>query len=160
MSVVFAASVSQGIPSNGVVALTFTDASTGISGLISRTLNIYDYNGNLVDTVNMGASLTAAFNISADGYYNFIETIVDGSGTTTGDVAFVSTAFYLSIYAPAIAALSTYCGNQTGQILNYSNAQNNRYAAIDAAMFGQGVLAQGLITYANFLVTTPYYAVQ
>jgi hypothetical protein len=160
MAVVFSANVSQGIPANGMVELLFTDTSTGISGLISRMLNIYNFNNILVATINMGAVLTANFPVSADGYYNFTETIVDGSGTTIGDVAFLSTSFYESLYAPAIASLPTQCGNQTGQILNYSNAQNNRYAAVDAGVFGQGVLAQGLITRANFLLTTPYYAVQ
>lgn len=159
----YSATVIEGIPSNGVVPLLFIDNSTGIAGLISRVLNIYDPNDVLLDTVNMGGTNTASYNTPADGYFSFQLTTVDSNGThgpTGCTTNIVSTAFYMSVYAPAIAAISTYCGNQTGQILNYSNAQNNRYAAIDAGVFGQGVLAQALITYANFLVTTPYYQSQ
>lgn len=161
MPFVFKASVTQSIPNNGIVTLTFLDESTGITGLISRTLNIYDYNGELVDTINMGTSVTANYNIQADAYYTFIESIVDGTGALPpGTVNFLSTAFYISLFTVAVAGLVTFCGDLFGQIYNISNAQNNRYAAVDIASFGQGVVAQQLITYANFLIATPYYIQQ
>lgn len=158
MAVTVKASVSAGEPSIGLVPINFLDESTGIGTLISRVLNIYDYNNNLVDTVNMGATLTATYNVSTDGYFSFQEIIVDNTGTYTGTFNFLCISFYVSLYAPAVAALTTYCGDLTGQIYNQSNAQNNRYAALDMASFGQGVIAQQLITRANFLITTPYYA--
>lgn len=158
MAVTVIATISAGIPNNGLVPLTFLDQSTGVGSLVSRTLNIYDYNNNLVDTVNMGATLTAVYNISADGYFKFVETIVDNTGTYTGTFNFLCVSFYISLYATAVASLTTYCGDLTGQIYNQSNAQNNRYAALDMASFGQGVIAQQLITRANFLISTPYYA--
>lgn len=158
MAVTVKASVSAGEPSNGLVPVNFLDESTGIGTLVSRTLNIYDYNNNLVDTVNMGATLTATYNVSADGYFSFQEIIVDNTGTYTGTFNFLCISFYVSLYAPAVAALTTYCGDLTGEIYNQSNAQNNRYAGLDMASFGQGVIAQQLITRANFLITTPYYA--
>lgn len=158
MAVTVKASVSAGEPSSGLVPINFLDESTGIGTLISRVLNIYDYNNNLVDTVNMGATLTATYNVSTDGYFSFQEIIVDNTGTYTGTFNFLCISFYVSLYAPAVAALTTYCGDLTGQIYNQSNAQNNRYAALDIASLGQGVIAQQLITRANFLITTPYYA--
>ena len=163
MAYVYSATVSQGVPSNGIAPLTYTDNSTGIVGLVSRILNVYDPNDVLLFTVNMGSNPVAVVNITADGYFSFQLTTVDGGGThgpTGCTTNFVSTSFYISVFPAEIANISTYCGNQTGQILNYSNAQNNRYAAVDAGVFGQGVLAQGLIVYANFLLNTPYYAVQ
>lgn len=158
MAVTVKATISAGVPSNGVVALTFTDESTGVGTLVSRVLNIYDYNNNLVDSINMGATLVAIYNTSADGYFSFEEIIVDNTGTYTGTCNYLCMAFYISLYAPAVASLATYCGDLTGQIYNQSNAQNNRYAALDMASFGQGVIAQQLITRANFLIETPYYA--
>ncbi len=158
MAVVVKATISASIPNNGNVTLTFTDQSTGLGTVISRTLTIYDYNGVLLDTINMGASLTATFVVVADGYFSFDEQIVDNTGTYSATFGYVCQAFYMSIYAPAVASLPTFCGDLTGQIYNLSNAQNNRYAALDMASFGQGVIAQALITRANFLVQTPYYA--
>ncbi len=158
MAVVFHASVSQASPVNGVVTLTFTDATTGLTGTISRTLNIYDYNDYLVQTIVMGTATTAAFEIQADGYFTFRESITDDTGTYTGEAAFLSTAFYINEYVISVAANSTFCGDLYGIVFNQSRAQNSRYAAIDMASFGQGVIAQQLITQANFFILTPYYA--
>jgi flagellar hook assembly protein FlgD len=158
MSVVFKANVSQSTPSNGVVTLTFTDQTTGLGTVSARTLNIYDYNDVLVATINMGASTTATYNVSADGYFTFSESITDNTGTYTGEIAFLCTAFYISAFVQSVASNSTYCGDLYGTVFNQSRAQNDRNAAIDMASFGQGVIAQQLITQANFYITVPYYA--
>lgn len=158
MAITVTGKVTASIPVSGTVTLTFTDTTTGVGTLVSRVLNIYDCNGVLLDTINMGAILTANYYITADMYLMFIETIVDNTGTYNGEVNFVSTSFYMSVYAPAVAAVQNYCCDTFGKVSNLSNAQNNRYAAVDMAVFGQGVVAQNLITEANFLVNTPYYA--
>jgi flagellar hook assembly protein FlgD len=158
MSVVFSANVSQSTPVAGVVTLTFRDTTTGLGTVSARTLTIYDYNDDLVQTISMGTSTTATFNVSADGYFTFDESITDNTGTYTGDVAFLCTAFYINAYVTSVASNTTYCGDLYGVVFNQSQAQNYRYAAIDMASFGQGVIAQQLITQANFYITTPYYA--
>lgn len=158
MSVVFKASVTQSTVSSGIVTLTFQDQTTGLGTVSARTLNIYDYNNVLVKTINMGTSTTANFQIQADGYYVFDESITDNTGTYTGAVNFLATAFYINEYTQSVAANATYCGDLYGIVFNQSRAQNYRYAAIDMASFGQGVVAQQLITQANFYILTPYYA--
>lgn len=158
MSVVFSANVQQSVPSLGMVTLTFTDTTTGLGTVSARTLTIYDYNNVLVKTINMGTSTTATFQISADGYYTFDESITDNTGTYIGEVAFLCTAFYIAAYVQSVASNATYCGDLFGTVFNQSRAQNYRYAAIDMASFGQRVIAQELITQANFYVTTPFYA--
>lgn len=158
MAVVTSGNVTQSVPANGVVVLTFTDTSTGVGTLISRTLNIYNSLGIIVDTVNMGAMLTATYSISADGYYSFVETIIDNTGTYVLTVNYVATAFYQYAFSQAVAALTSLCGVIYGQVYNLSYAEINKNSAIDMALFGQGVNAQSLITYANFLIATPYYA--
>lgn len=158
MSVVFSATVSQSTPVNGVVTLQFLDTTTGLGTVSSRTLTIYDYNNVLLKTINMGTSTIATFQIQADGYYTFDESITDNTGTYIGEVAFLSTAFYIAAYVQSVASNATYCGDLFGTVFNQSRAQNYRYAAIDMASFGQRVIAQELITQANFFITTPFYA--
>ena len=158
MSVVFSATISQSTPVAGVVTLTFTDTTTGLGTVSARTLTIYDYNDDLVETINMGTSTVATFNVSADGYFTFDESITDNTGTYTGEKALLCTSFYIYEYVQSVANNSTYCGDLYGIVFNQSRAQNDRYAAIDMASFGQGVIAQQLITQANFYILTPYYA--
>lgn len=158
MSLTVTATITQGVPVNGQVTVTFTDTTSGVSGLVSRVLVISDDNGNVLATIPMGAVLVATYQISADMFLAFQETIVDDSGTSIGNFSFTTNAFYISAFTQAVVALPTQCSDKFGVIANLSNAQNNMFAALDAGLFGQGVVSQQLITYANFLVVTPYYS--
>lgn len=157
MAVVFSGNITASTPSSGVVTLTFTDTSTGVTGLISRTLVITDPTGLVLQTINMGVTLTATYAVTSDQYLTFTETIVDGSGTTIGVKSYVCTAFYDYLYPTLIAAIT--CENDTyGQIFNLSKAELYKSAAITNGEFGLGVSANALIIQANFFLTTPYYA--
>jgi hypothetical protein len=159
MSVVIKGIITASTPNAGVVTLTFTDESTGLGTVISRVLTIYDFNGNLLDTINMGSALTVNYNVTADGYFSFVETVSDNAGGPYVEtVNYTSIAFYISVFAPAVAAIPTYCSDIYGRVNNLNNAEINKNAALDMTLFGQGVAAQALITRANFLLATPYYA--
>jgi len=159
MATVASGNVTAGIPIAGVVTLTWTDTSTGVTGLVSKVLVITDPLGNVLDTVNMGAATTATYDVTSDQWLQFEMTITASSGNGTVTKAYVCISFYQSVFAPAIAALTSLetC-NVFGQAQNLSLAELNKNAAIDMAQFGQAVQSNALIVYANFLVSTPYYA--
>ncbi len=158
MAVVMSATVSTSIPVSGVVTLTYTDTSTGVGTVISRTLVITDPNGVVLDTISMGSFLTAEYGVTSDQYLTFTETLVDNTGTYTHELNYLSTAFYDYQYPQTILDIYSVCSDTFGVLQNLSNSQLYYEAAEDAALFGQSVAAGTLITQANFLLTTPYYA--
>ncbi len=159
MATVASGNVTAGVPVAGVVTLTYHDTTSGITGLISKTLVITNSLGTVLQTTNMGAGTTATYNISADLWLRFTCTIIDGNGTTSVTVDYVSIAFYQSVFAPAVAALTSLedC-NIFGQAQNLSLAELNKNASLDMAQFGQAVQSNTLIIYANQILATPYYA--
>jgi hypothetical protein len=141
---------------NGQV-LTYTDTSSNVGTVTSRILNIYDSNEVLVDTINMGASLTATYNITTDVYLSFIETLVDDGVNHEITVNYLSTIFYEITFAPLIAAQN--CDTDVfGLIYNLTRASLFKESAEIYAEFGVGQNAQANITQANFYLVTPYYA--
>ncbi len=146
--------VTPSIPSaTNVVTLLFTDTTTGVGTLVSRILNIADVNGNVIATINMGSSLTATFQILSDAYYSFTETITDNTGTYTGTINNVYTAFYDYIYSQVIAQLGCSCDCGSEDIRYYDIAQMYKNAAIADALTGSGIAAQNNITMANNLIS-------
>lgn len=158
MALTVTATITQSIPVNGNVTITFTDTTTGISGLVSRTLVIKDDNGNTLDTISMGSNPVATYTLTADTYLSFTESIIDNSGLSVGNFTYLSDSFYQYNFSMAVAGISSQCCDTFGILNNLYQAEVNRNAAIYMATFGQGVNAQALITNANFLVSTPYYA--
>lgn len=150
MAVVFSANVTQAADGS---PLTFTDTSTGVTGLVSRTLNIYDSDDELLTSINMGVSLTAEYAITTDQYLSFVEVIVDGSGTTTGTVNFLSTAFYEIAFANAIAALPAdfNCGSNTLTYIDIADLY--KQAAERYALSALAPAAQNAINAANYYIT-------
>ena len=157
MSVVIAGTITPSVPVNGLVTLTFTDKSTGLGTVTSRTLIIANALQQTLATINMGSSLTATYNISGDVFLYFIETIVDNTGTYIGNISYLSTAFYDYTFPPLVAALPNPC-DKFGVIYNLTQAELCKNAAITYGIFGQGINSNTLITEANFLLNTPYYA--
>lgn len=157
MALTVTGNITSSIPVAGLVTLTFTDTTEGVGTLVSRILTIYDDNGDMVDTINMGTNLTAQYQISQDVYLSFSETIIDNTGTYTGIVNDTSTAFYNFTFPPLVAAILNDC-DTFGQIYNLTRAELYKDSAITFGTFGLGVNAQQNITQANFYLNTPYYA--
>lgn len=138
--------------------LTYTDIGS-YGTVISRVLTIYDYDANVLATINMGASLTATYNITADGYFTFIcEVFDDTGGPFTATVAYLSTAFFQIAFAPQIAAQECPACDTFAVFYNLNRAYLSEQAALIYASHGASVQAQNNITQANFYVNTPYYA--
>lgn len=139
--------------------LTFTDTGSYNPPITSRMLNIYDYNGNLIQTYNMGSSLTQTFDITADSWFRFILTVVDSTGTFTCTVDYLSTAFYQNAFSNAIAGQTCPNSDFYGVIFNLNLSQDFYMAALRFFIGGFAVSANNMITQANDFVTTPFYAI-
>ncbi len=151
MSVTVTGTITPSAPVNGVSAQVFTDTTTGIGTLVSRTLNIYNSDSVLVDTVDMGTSLTATYGISADAYLSFEETIVDNTGTYIGTFNIQTTIFYDITYVNTVAQLGCSCGGESVNYIDISLLFRN--AALILAAFGLGSAAQNNITAANTFIS-------
>lgn len=155
MSVVVSGNITQS--PNGNV-LTFTDTSTGVGSLTSRTLVIFDPNGSVLANINMGSSLTATYDIVIDGWFSFVETIVDNTGTYVLTVNYLSAAFYQNAFANAVAAQNCPSCDYFNVFFNLNRSQDSYAAAVRFFIGGFAIAAQTNILQANFYVATPYYA--
>lgn len=156
MVVVVSGTVTAGIPVNGVVTTTFTN-TTSTTDLVSKILVITNPLGIILDTVNMGSSDAATYDVTSDQWLLFTLTIVDSYGTSIGTFSYVSDAFYNYQFPQSIAAIISDC-DTFGKIYNLSRAELYKNAAITQGLFGQGVQSNALIIQANFYLMTPYYA--
>lgn len=131
--------------------LTYTDTGS-YTGLVSRILNIYDSNGILLDTIDMGVLLVATYAITADGYYTFICTVFDNTGGP-----FIATKNFLAenIYIAALLNFLSSLGCCNGCIPeNIFLADLYAGGAEDSGSFALGPQAQQQITAANKLINS------
>lgn len=132
--------------------LTGTELLWGDTGtygtIISRTLNIYDCNNNLLQTVNLGATTSYTYMITADAFFKFSAIIIDNTGTFTSDVDFVATGFYTAAY------LNAFTGNVPLPISNCNLDIAERFytAALRFNVGGNFVAANSDIIFANYFV--------
>lgn len=130
--------------------LIWTD--TGSYGtIVSRTLVISDYLGNVLITQNLGATLTYQFSISSDNWYSFVATIIDNTGTFTSTVYYVSTGFYWATYLAQFTATNCGCNGNNG---NLELSQLSLQAALRYNLGGlaDAASSQAAIVAANFFV--------
>lgn len=147
MAVVVKGEVTQSLDGRD---LTFTDQSTGVGTLISRILVIYDADGDILTTINMGGTLTAPYDITADAYFSFVETIIDNTGTYTLIVNYLSTTFYEITYAPLANKLD--CCSCEEKCLNIYKSDIAKNVAELFASRSVAALAQSNIEDANALL--------
>lgn len=150
MAYVFSAAVTQAADGS---PLTFTDNSTGIVSLVSRILNIYDSNGTLLTSINMGVTATATYAISADGYFSFVLITIDANGTHTGPKNYLSSTFFKITFVNVIAQLGANCNCGSEQLTYADIAQLYKTTADTYALLGLGTAAQTAITTANVLIS-------
>ncbi len=130
----------------------FTD--TGSYGtLVSRNLTIYDYQGNVLINVSLGASLTYIYTITADAWFQFECVVVDNTGTYTSTVYYTAGGFYVAAYLNLFTA--TNCGCQ-GNNCNMEYAEYAYQAALRFTLAGLAGAAQAQreIVAANVLINT------
>lgn len=130
--------------------LVYTDTGT-YGTIVSRTLVISDYQGNVLETVNMGATLTYSYSITADNWYQFVCTVIDNTGTFVTTIYYVSTGFYWATYLAQFVATNCGC---TGNNCNLEISQSLLQAALRFNLAGQSgaASAQACIIGANYFV--------
>ncbi|MCW3111363.1 MAG: hypothetical protein JWQ09_5869 [Segetibacter sp.] len=147
MAVVVSANITQDPTGTPV---TFVDSSTGVGTLTSRTLVITDANGVVLQTINMGATLTATFPLTKDLYLTFTLIIIDNTGTYVLVKNYLSTIFYQIAFSNAIAVYGCNCKDTQGSI--YDKANRFKSAADIFASRGLAPAAQLNIDAANKLI--------
>ncbi len=125
---------------------------TGTYGtIVSRTLVISDYLGNVITTQSLGTALSYNFIITSDNWYSFTAIIIDNTGTFTSTVYYVSTGFYWNAYVAQFNATGCGC------VGNNCNLEKSQLALQAALRFNLGGLpdaasAQSAIVAANYFV--------
>lgn len=153
MAVTVTSSITAAFPVNGSSVMTFTDSTAGLGTVSARTLQIYNDLGALLTTINMGSLLVAVYSITADGYFTFVETITDNTGTYTGTFGFTATAFYDYTFANTIAQLGCSCACGSEQLTTNDIAEQFRTASIIFGSINAGVTSQNNITMANAVLS-------
>jgi len=154
MSVVTSATISQSV--NGSV-ISFTDTSTGLIAPITRSLIVYDPNGNVLAAPVFSGNV-ATFDITSDAWFSFVETITDANGAYTQTINYLSTTFYQNAFSNAIASVSDFQSDFFGVVSNLNLSQDYYQAALRFFIGGFGVAATNMIVQANYYSVTPYYA--
>lgn len=134
---------------NGGAAL-YTD--TGVyNTIISRNLTVYDFQGNILQTFNMGSNLTQIYTFPGDAWFQFTCVVVDNTGTYTNTVYFVSQGYYWDAYDVQFNA--TVCGC-IGNNYNLEKSQLALNAALRFNLAGMAgaASAQNCIIQANYFV--------
>jgi len=130
--------------------LTYTD--TGTYGTVSsRILTIFDPNGTLLSTIDMGSSLTAPYTITADQYLRFICTVADdvsGSPWVT-TVNYLAQGFYTVAYLNRLVQSDACCESDFN---NLDIAEKFLAAAQRFGVAGLGIAANNEILAANIYV--------
>lgn len=146
-------SVASGVVTQSANGGTLTFTDTGTYGTVSsRELVIRDSDGEILDEIDMGASLTATYTITADIYASFELTVIDNTGTYTTTVNYLSTAFYDIVFANVIAQLGCNCNCGSEQLTYADISQLYKSAAERYALSGLAPAAQNAITAANTII--------
>lgn len=128
--------------------LLWTDSGT-YGTVVSRNLTIYDCNGEVLLTTSLGTATTYTYNITADGFYQFIGVIIDNTGEFTSTVDFVAIGFYTATYLSLFNASNCGC---TGLQCNIDAAENFLNAALRFNVASNFVAANTNIIAANVVI--------
>ena len=156
MAVVCSGEVTQ---SGDAKTLTFTDTGTGYVNVTSRQLNIFDAYGALVNSINMGASLTAQQSITKDVWYSFILIVTDENGTYSPPypINYRSQQFY-NLAQVQWTMADTDCGCTDNPLCSLPAKADQ---AIDSSLtffnIGDSVSCQAMLDAANFLINKAIY---
>lgn len=129
--------------------LTFVDTSSGLPTITSRILSIYSPTNVLLDTINMGASLTATYAITQDGWFRFSLSLNSGAYTTIVD--YLAQNFY---YTGLINKSRTDCGCSSNNSLcsDVAKAMMADKAAVFYTTYGFAANADTSIKAADALI--------
>lgn len=143
---VISGSVSQ---SSDAKILTFQDTSSGMSSVTSRVLVIKDAAGTTLTTINMGSTLTATYNITADKYLSFYLTIVNSGTTYNLQVNYMSQQFYNISQVQVIVNGGCSCDDNNELCTDSTKAREAINAALTYFNIGEGEDCQAMLDAAN-----------
>lgn len=130
----------------------FTDTGSYTAPVTSRILTQYDSNGNLINTYNMGGSLTQPIAVIADGYFTFILNITDATGPVAPlTINELLKGIYIAAYLSRLTLLGCCDCNSFSNIDKAELAYNG---AVRYGIGGDGPNAQTQITLANVLINS------
>lgn len=155
MAVVVSGNITQAADGS---PLTFSDSSTGVGTLVSRVLVITDSNSVVLATINMGSTLTATHDITADIYATFTETIIDNTGTYVLVINYASVQFYNLAQAALAAQLAIPCNCDGASCTSLVKARESINAALTFTAIGDGQSAQIMLNNADYYINNPVYA--
>jgi|GEM_PF-2946122 hypothetical protein len=131
-------------------SILYTD--TGTYGPVSsRVLTIFDYQGNLLSTINMGTGLTATYTFPSDAWFKFVCTVIDNTGTWVTTVYIVTDGYYWATYTSIFTSANCGCvGNNCNLEVSWQCLQ----AALrfNLAGLSGAASAQNCIVAANYFV--------
>lgn len=142
-----AASATISAPISGS-PLLFTDTSTDLPTITSRILTIYAADGTLLDTINMGASLTASYPITTDQWLRFVLTLNVGAYSVTVD--YLSENFYYNGLINHVKSGCACSGNTL--CADPAKAMLSDKAAVFYTTYGMAVNADTCIRAADALI--------
>jgi hypothetical protein len=126
-------------------SILYTDTGT-YGAVTSRILTIYDYQGNIVTTINMGATLTATLTFPVDAWFHFQCVVIDNTGTLTADVYLVAVGYYWFAYQNQYNASACGCnGNNSNLVISQlalaSSLRSNLAGTTGAAVAQRDIVA-------------------
>lgn len=135
--------------------LLITDAGTYTAPVSSRVLTIFDSNGVLLATVNMGTNLTYTYTITADAAFLFVLNVTDGTGVLPAYAApFCAQGFYTVQFLSLITTSGCGCDCNTQPMLDAG--EDYLAAAQRFTLANQLPAAQANIVAANEVINNPY----
>jgi hypothetical protein len=132
--------------------LTFTDTSSNIV-VTSRVLTVYDADLELIDTYDMGDSLTQTVPIENDGWFRFILTLNEDPDLFC-KVDYLSTLFYDLQALTLESALTCNCKTSKNLCNDAVKAMMAKQWALTYAIVSESANSQRCIVAANTLVAT------
>ena len=124
--------------------LTITDTGS-YATVSSRTLTIYDPNGNVLSVIDMGSSLTTTYDISLPQYLSFVLVVVDNTGSYSTTVNYLANGIYLVAYVNVISQLGCSCNCGSQQLIYADIAELYNSSSLRLALGGFGVAANNAI---------------
>jgi len=144
------ASISQ---SSDGLTLTYTYSTT--LTVTTASLSIYDSNGTLLTTIDMGTNLSTTYGITADVYLSFVLNVNTGADIITTN--YISTQFYKNAQAVLASVSNLPCGCIGTTCSSLVKAREAINAATTYYAVGDSQNSQLMLNAADYYVLNPTY---
>lgn len=122
---------------------------------VTASLSIYDSNGTLLTTINMGTNLSTTYGITADVYLTFVLNVNTGAATVTTN--YISTQFYKNAQAQLASFSNLPCGCTGTACSSLVKAREAINSATTYYAVGDAQNSQLMLNAADYYVLNPTY---